>query len=440
MTARRYLILILIAGLLGVALVGYVQFVQQRSNSPWLLDFAKFYLSAEALDEGRDIYRTVPVEELGPLPVELDFTRDTLHPNLNMPFVTVLLWPFAHTDLSTAIRIWTVLSVGFVLVSAWMLAGELTSTKGPAHFRRWMVAGVMAIFLLAYFPSLANASLGQFGQVLLAILTSAWLAARRGHDRLAGTLFGLALALKPFTGLFLLILPWLSRLCLLRWYIATFAALTLFSAIVVGPDSLLRYAATLQKVDWYGTGWNASLLAPLSVLFGGNMIPGWFDHPWLARLIWLTSSAMLYAALVLPLRMLKDPRQGIDVAVAGVIPLMLLVSPLGWLYYFPVVWIAVAAVFVATRSLTSRRRWRLLAVATLVFTGFPYPSVLTKDAGESLGSLLATTADTASLLVIFAIVVGAAWRISRCANALENSMDYPARAYSVSTESRNICV
>jgi alpha-1,2-mannosyltransferase len=413
MAARRYMILILIAGLLGVALVGYVQLIERRSISPWLFDFANFYLSAKSLDEGRDIYRPLSVEELGPPPVELEFPRETFRPNLNMPFVAELLWPLVHTDLTTALLIWTVLSVGFVLVSAWMLAGELTSTKGSAHFYRWMIAGILAIFLLAYYPSLANASLGQFGQVLLVVLTGAWLAARRGDDRLAGMLFGLALVLKPFTGIVLLILPWLRRWNLMRWYIATFAAITLFSAIAVGPGAFLRYAAALEKVDWYGMGWNASLLAPLSVLFGAAKIPGWFPQPWLAKVIWIAGSAMLYAALVLPVRKLEDPRQGLDLGVGGAMPLMLLVSPLGWLYYFPIIWITVAAVFLATKSLASRWCWRILAIAALVLTGLPYSFGDTMDTGESLDTLLTTSGDTAALLATFAVVVGSAWHLSR---------------------------
>ena len=433
MAARQYLILILIAVLLSVGFAGYARFVQQRSISPWLLDFTKFYLSAQALDEGRNIYRAIPVDELGPLPLKLDYSRETLHPNLNMPFVTVLLWPFAHAHLSTAILMWTILSSGFVLVSAWMLAGELAPSAKPLEFRRWMSAGLLAILLLAYYPSLANAALGQFGQVLLVILSAAWVSARRGHDRLAGMLFGLALALKPFTGLFLLTLPWLRRWRLLWWDLATFATLTLVSAVFVGPGSFLRYGAMLQNVNWYGSGWNASLMAPLSVLFGGNEDPGWFDHPWLARLIWFICSALLFIVLVAPIRKLEDPRHKLDLAVGGVMPLMLLISPLGWLYYFPVIWITIVAIFIATRPIAGRLRWRLAAIGALIFSGLPYPFVLTMDAGQSLGSLLGTTADTASLLLIFAILVGAAWRLSRCANAPEFSKDCPAEAYPVSS-------
>jgi len=286
-------------------------------------------------------------------------------------------------------------------------------TKGPAEFHRWMTAGLLALALSVNYPSLANAAFGQFGQVLLAVLAGAWLAARQGHDRLAGFLFGVALALKPFTGLLLLIFPLLRRWRLLRWYGGTFVVLTLAGILVAGPDTLFRYVEVLGEVNWHASGWNASLMAPLTVLFGGGEAPGWSHQPWLAKLIWIAASAVLYAAFVAPIRRIADRQQQLDLAVAGAMPLMLLMSPLGWLYYFPVMWMAAAAIFAATRSFDARRPWRISAVGALVLSGLPYPFVLAKDAGISFGTFLVLSADTGALVVTFAVAVGTAWHVAR---------------------------
>ena len=412
MTVRRFLIFSLILGVGILVLLGYAELVKARSSVPWLSDFAKFHLSAQALSQGQDIYQPIPLDRLGPLPVDANPTPQELHPNLNMPFVTIVFSPFVFTDISNGMAIWTALSVAFVLVSAWLMGSEIAAVNALPSAFRWMLSGAIANLLLIYYPSWTNAALGQLGHLLLIVLCGAWLAARRGRDRLAGILFGVALALKPFTGVFLLILPWLCRWRLLQWYIACFLALTLVSAAVAGPTSFLRYLAVLQEVDWYGFGWNASLLAPLSILLGADANSEWLHYPWMATFLFAICSIMLYVALLHQIRKLADPTTRLDLAVAGGMPLMLLASPLGWIYYFPLIWITAAAILMAVKPLKSQVIWWLTAIAMLVLCGLPFPFVNSKDAGQSLGSLLGTSLDTAALLIAYAVVVGAAWRLN----------------------------
>ena len=408
MNLRRVLILTLIAGVLSFLLIAYAELVRVRSDLPWLLDYAKFHLSAQALNEGEDIYRSLPLYRLGQLPAGVEVSDPNLHPNLNLPFVTILFWPFTMTDIATGMAIWATLSIGFAMASAWLMGNELLRGSNLPGFFHWVVPGLLATSLLIFYPSWASISLGQLGQLLLLILCGAWLAARRQNDRLAGTLFGLALALKPFTGIFLLVLPWLRRWRLMRWYIGCFGLLTFLGAAVVGPESYLRYWQVLQEVDWYGFGWNASLMAPLSVVLGGNAPSEWLHHPWLAKSISIVFSMLLYFLLIRQLRYLVDPVVRLDIAVAGSIPLMLLASPLGWLYYFLGIWVSGIAVVIAVRPLESRKVWWLLAIGMLILCGLPYPFVNARDIGQSWEFLLVNSIDTAALLVAFAFVIGAA--------------------------------
>lgn len=411
MRLRRVLILAGIASLLGAILFGYAKMAEERLESPGLLDFAKFYVSAQSLQEGADIYRAVPVDHFGPLPEGVKPSRQHIHPNLNMPVVAVIFWPFALGGVSIGMAAWTMLSIGFVMAAAWLLGSQLAMSHGLSDFHRWMISGLLAVLMLVYFPTWASAALGQLSQLLLLVLCGAWLAARRKNDRLAGTLFAIALALKPFTGVFLLILPWLERWRLLRWYVGIFAALSLLGAVIAGPDSYLRYWSALQEVNCYASGWNASLMAPLSVLLGGGEVPGWFHYPRLAKPIAIASSLLCYTALVFQVRRMEDSITRLDMTVAGGIPLMLLASPLGWLYYFPLMWIAAVAVLGAVRPLASRWLWWLATALVLIVCGLPYPFVIGREAGESLRSLLITSADTAALLLAFAVILAAAWRV-----------------------------
>ena len=123
---------------------------------------------------------------------------------------------------------------------------------------------------------------------------------------------------------------------------------------VIGIDPFWHYVKALDSVNWYGAGWNASLMAPLSIVFGGGDMPGWLDRPALAKLIWIATSALLYAALIVGTNHQRDRIRQVDLGFAGAIPLMLLTSPLGWVYYFPIIGIAALAVAMIVRPLRSR--------------------------------------------------------------------------------------
>jgi hypothetical protein len=404
--------LLSIAWLLGAVFFGYSKMIETRAGKPWLADFTLFYRSAVAFWNNSDLYSLHSVRLVEPMSDDQKRDKERSHPNLNMPLVTALFLPLAVTDITTGMAIWASLSVGFTMVAAWMLGGQLVTEYNGAPFFRWVVSGIIALLLLTYYPTWASANLGQLAQLLFLLLSGAWIAARRKQDRIAGVLFGLAMTLKPFTGLFLLILPWFGRWHLLRWYVGSFAAFLLIGLAAFGPDSYIQYSTVLRQVSWYGAGWNASLLAPVSTILGGGDLPGWYDYPRLAQPIVIIISIALYAALVALIRRLPDVQAKVDLTVAGGIPLMLLASPLGWVYYFLLMWISAIATALAVRLLPSRRRWWISAAMVLVLCGLPFPFVVAAEANTSLRSLLITSADTAALLVAFGFVLAVAWRVS----------------------------
>ena len=61
MLIRRILIVLFTAGLFGFIVYGYAVAIAHRGEKLELLDFTKFYFSAQALYEGADIYRSVPL-------------------------------------------------------------------------------------------------------------------------------------------------------------------------------------------------------------------------------------------------------------------------------------------------------------------------------------------------------------------------------------------
>lgn len=398
--------------ILGIVLFYYVTLVESRNQLPWKLDFAKFHISATALIDGGNIYRRVPADYFGPLGADAEDAPAMLHPNLNMPFVVVLLSPFGLLDLDTGMRVWTWLSISFLMAAACLLGREIGSLPGLHTLPPWVVVGILTIFLLVYYPNWINAALGQLGQLLLLVVSAAWISARRGRDRVAGLLFGLALTLKPFTGIFLLLLPWLGRWRITAWCIASAVTFAGIAAMITGPESYLHYLAGLREVDWHANGWNASLMAPLTVFTGGSG-PGALDIPSLRPPIWIAVSGALYAILVVALRKIACDRTRLDIAVAGAVPLMLLISPLGWLYYLSLIWITAIALMLATADLSHRAWWRGGTVLILIVCGLPFPFVMANKAGRSYETMLTTSADTMALLIAFLFVVAAARALHR---------------------------
>jgi hypothetical protein len=431
---HRILMILFMLATLSAFCFGYGLAAVERGKSLAFLDFTKFYLSAQAFLEGDDIYKAIDLEELGSLPEGLKVDQDKIHANLNMPIVTLIFLPFLATTISAGMVMWVAVSIGFIFISAWLFGDELIRKGNLPRHMHWMIAGFIAILLLLYFPTFAGAILGQLGQLLLLILCGAWIAARRGHNRVGGVLFGVALSLKPFTGIFLIVLPWLRRWDLMRWYIGSFAAISVLGAIVFGPRIYLRYLSVLQEVDWYGFGWNASFMGTLSILFGGNAESHWLDLPRLAQLVSVALSLALYLQLVNWVCRTGDPTVRLDVAVAGSIPLMLLASPLGWLYYFPTLWITAFAVVLAAWTLRSRVLWWALTLTLLVLSGIPQEFVSSADSGKSLWMVLKTSRDTGTLLAAIALVAGVAWRLNKTPDISVEKLQKPSRSASQHAE------
>lgn len=429
----RLVTLFSILWILGIVLFCYAKLVESRSQLAWQLDFTKFHISANALINGDDIYRRVPSDYFGPIDAKMEDVPEKLHPNLNLPFVTVLLSPFGLLDLDTGMAVWTMLSICFSLATAFLLGREIGTLAGVKALPPWIITGVLAIALLVYYPNWIGAALGQLSQLLLLVLTATWISARRGHDRAAGVLFGLALMLKPFTGILLLLLPWLGRWQLLAWYITSAAAFAGIAALIAGPESYLHYLVGLREINWHAAGWNASLMAPITALMGGGDGPGIYSLPSLRLPVWMAVSIVLYALLVIQIRALRPDQIKLDVTVAGSIPLMLLISPLGWLYYFSLIWITVAAVVLATAELNHAARWRWGPLFILVMCGLPYPYLEPGKAGRSAENILTTSGDTVALLIVFLFVVAAGRAARTCSRSPSGTAYNRARHHSDAT-------
>src|SRR5207245_1686986 len=131
-------------------------------------------------------------------------------------------------DYPDAVLVWNLLSLAALVLSLWLVCRALR-ISAPA----WSVFPAITLMLLCN-PLRQTVYLGQFNLILLVVCIGVWSAARSEKQWLAGTLLGLATAIKLFPG-FLFVYFVLRR----QWKVvgagvAAFVVLTLVTVACLG--------------------------------------------------------------------------------------------------------------------------------------------------------------------------------------------------------------
>ncbi|MDX2163908.1 MAG: glycosyltransferase family 87 protein [Gammaproteobacteria bacterium] len=246
--------------------------------------------------------------------------------NLNPPFFTLLLLPLHVFNYAKAYQVWNIVSA-ICLVSG----VHVVLRRFPQWHKNTLI--ILALFML-YLPTSAVFAYGQVTGLLLLLLGSAWILSREQRDISAGVCIGLACAIKLFCGLFLIYF-----LCLNRWRLFFSALVVFFLAflsglMVFGLKAYLTYHTMLSSVRWYAASWNASFFGFFIRVFSGveKNIP-FVSAPYVTKISTLLCTILLVAYLIRTWR--KWGEQKFDLSYSLVIVSMLLLSPLGWVYYFP---------------------------------------------------------------------------------------------------------
>jgi hypothetical protein len=334
---RRYANLALVAAIAALTCL-HLLFLNAFSRPPLAADYAKFYASARLVWSGGDVYEPVPFDAFGPLPEGLEAPRKMQYPNLNLPAFVLLSAPIGLVGYKTGFWILSLTSLACIFVSVWLMWREFRGEAPPLH------AWVVLVLLLAYYPTWTNLQLGQVSMILLFLTVVIWLASRREHDAVAGVALGVAFVLKTFTGLLILVFILTRRWRAVLYATGTFLIANVLALLALGPGSYRRYAEILAEVTWYSNSWNASFLGFFTRLFDGSDHLPLADYPRAARL----ASGGLAVLLVLGMiglawwmgRGKSEPNGWIkehwDLLFSYAVVGMLLTSPLGWSYYFPV--------------------------------------------------------------------------------------------------------
>ena len=274
-------------------------------------DFRVFYESGRSWLTGADLYATT-----------------SRLPNLNPPHFIVAFAPLSWLPVEQALAVWLIINVacGIAAVAIILRALELPRSAVTAQ-----VALAAAGLCTGVLVALEEA---QITGVLMLMMTMAWSASRRGSWTLCGIILGLLVSVKPFLACLLLIPLRRGQFAALACAALAAAAAVATGVAFAGPSSLQRWVETGRLVTWFHHPANASLLGLLARAGTTSWI------------VWLGLSGaalIISAAFVGPSRML-------DHEWAAFALLSLLISPLGWNYYLPVVAGPIVAVARTNRS------------------------------------------------------------------------------------------
>lgn len=320
--AKRYILLSCIVLFAFILLFWNYFFLNKMITDLNYNDFGKFYYSAKAFSDGKDMYGPSPSTFI---PISKEISKHFW--NLNPPHFHVLLLPLISLPLNIAFGAWGILSLISLVASYYLIVRETGITITP-----WRIL-MTIIGFLGFVGTATVLVTGQVSFLLLLPVTLAWIYARRGEWIKTGICLGLAISLKPFL---LIFLPYLF---FKRKYSTTATAILVSSLcfavglIFFGIDPHLSWLRALSSVDWSWAAMNGSILGWLSRMFSISPyyspvteIPGLVFPLWLA-------AAGVFGSLTLFLSVSDHSSNSIDRSFCFLIIGALLVSPLGWIYY-----------------------------------------------------------------------------------------------------------
>jgi hypothetical protein len=370
---------IILITFIAVILSFYYFTVHFNSKESRVTDFAFFYASTQSFLNGENIYTLTPFQSFANF-VQKDITEFNLGtlPNLNPPFQTLLFLPFGLLSYSVSLYIWSLLSLLCGLISVGLI--NRYYFNGQKYF-------LLALVLLVYFPTWITIKFSQFSLILLLLLCVVWIAVRNKNKALAGILLGVLLNLKVFTGIFLFFFAVKRKWNLLAWYLGSFLALNLISLAVFGIDDYASYINGLRNVYWQAASWNASISGFLFRLIGGPENGAVWD---LSQFIpYITYGFSFTAAIFLGVILWREDREEnrdrFDVEFSLSVVMMLLLSPLGWMYYFAIL---IIPLIVLWRILNrTHKSLKLLLLAAWGLSTIPHDMVVPPDSQGAIATL-----------------------------------------------------
>jgi alpha-1,2-mannosyltransferase len=300
------------AALLVLAVVRIGLSVKDACDSLACDDFGRFWYGVSAWAyEGASLYATTPASH---------GDDGLLYTNLNLPSTHTLFLPFVLLPRNLAAAAWLVTGALAVLASLKVIAQETGWRPGW----QWLLV------FLWWMPTHVQLVTGQLAWVLLLPVTLAWAASRRDRWFASGAWIGLAVAIKPFLAPLILWLAWRRHWGAALVAVASAMLFVASGLLVFGADQFRDWLASVSVVDWYARSLNASLWGLVYRNFAPNsqFVPLVDWHGAAAAITYAACAVVIGIAWWLCRRHAEIDKQWSIVMTA-----ILLICPLGWVYY-----------------------------------------------------------------------------------------------------------
>lgn len=238
------------------------------------------------------------------------------------PVSLLVMAPFAWLPAAAAGLLWDLVGLGMVALSLALIVRELRVALHPARL------AVLLGLLMVWPPLLDTLLEAQMSTALLLLLTLAWLWRRRDLPELAGAALGLAAALRLFPALAALYLLLRRDWRTLKGIVVSFGAASALALLLVGPRGYRSFIFTATpnvSATWGRSAHNISLWGLANHLIArtaAGVVGVALVAAYLALLAYVTWRNRARSA------------RADEATFLLYYPAMLLVSPLGWQYYF----------------------------------------------------------------------------------------------------------
>ena len=262
-------------------------------------------------------------------------------PNLNPPWVVAMMAPLSMAALSTAVVVWWVISFACFFASMALIA----------HTLRQLDIVALASAVLVTQAAFANVRLGQVAWPIMLLITAAWHAQRRGRAVRCGACLGMAVSWKPFLLVFIALLVWQRQWRGVVTAVAVAVGLFALGWFIAGSSTFRSWLAVLQLVGWEELLLNTSGRALIGRALTLPSLIEAHTTPLIVAPRYVPAAWSVIIGLLCGAAAVRLSRTGnVDVAWAALGLLALLVSPIGWVHYVPIVSGPLAGALLADRS------------------------------------------------------------------------------------------
>lgn len=305
-----------------------------------LIHNLQFYSSVITTDLGQDYHAATALR-----------SGNTVYDGINhhVPFVAVLSIPLTFLEYRNAFLLWGVLSIILLFVCIYIVVYGLELRLGLGCL-------ILPGLILSWYPIVSHIALGQWSLIIAALIFGSWLALKRGRDGLAGTLLGIAAAIKLFPGIFGLYLLAQRRWRGLGYMVLGFSSCVIVSLLVVGFDDFGSFIYS----DMPANGSNC-LRYPLNHsvwgmtyrLFSSNgyVVP-LVDVPAIALVAATILCLLILVVLFVGMRNAEDKNNN-DIGYAATAVAMLMISPVTWQHAMVILVLPLGILLVLSNNLNS---------------------------------------------------------------------------------------